>query len=429
MVPVPLGLALVILGVLVNAAASLAEAAILSTNRLSARRALARSGRKAAVMKLLERPAEVLSTIVFVNVVASVVAAAVGAQLALQWWGETLGGWALVVGMALVILVLLVVGEILPKAVASLQPVAIAEAIVRPVHALAVALTPIVRALEWITGLVLRPFGWRGGPPPLLVSEEEVQLLLNVGREQGVIEPDELAMIGNIFELEETTAREVMTPRVAMVCAPAESDPLTVARLIVESGYSRIPIYEESIDHIVGVVYAKDLLAHLIKGTPFTLREIAREPYIVPPGVRVDQLLHDLQEQKKHMAIVMDEYGGVEGLVTIEDLIEEIVGEIQDEYDQPTAEVRWLEPGRLAIVPGRLTLADFSDLIGHQIEAEEVDTVGGLVADRLGKPPEIGDTVTIDGVTLQVREMSGRGIRSLLVELPPAPPAEAGNAG
>ncbi|MCL6650435.1 MAG: CNNM domain-containing protein, partial [Chloroflexi bacterium] len=124
MVPVPLGLALVILGVLVNAAASLAEAAILSTNRLSARRALAKSGRKAAVMKLLERPAEVLSTIVFVNVVASVVVAAVGAQLALQWWGEALGGWALVVGMALVILVLLVVGEILPKAVASLQPVA-----------------------------------------------------------------------------------------------------------------------------------------------------------------------------------------------------------------------------------------------------------------------------------------------------------------
>ncbi|MCS6801854.1 MAG: hemolysin family protein [Chloroflexota bacterium] len=423
MIPTSLGVAVVLLGILVNAFASLAEAAILSSNRLRARRAFEQSEAKSEVVKaLLERPGQVLSAIIFVNVLASVVSAAVGAQLAIEWWSALIGPWALVAGIGIVLLLLLVIGEIIPKAIAGLWPEAIARLVGRPVYALSVALLPIVRALEWITGLLLRPFGWRrGGQASLLVSEEEVHLLLSVGREQGVIQADELDMIDNIFELEDTTVREVMTPRVAMVCAPIESDPLDLAKLIVQSGYSRIPVYTDTIDHIVGVVYAKDLLAKLISGEPFTLRDIAREPYIIPPGMRVDQLLHALQERKKHLAIVADEYGGVEGLVTIEDLIEEIVGEIQDEYDAPVVDVTWVREGKEVIVSGRMSLDDLSDLIGHRFDEKEVDRVGGLVTDRLGEAPEVGDTVVIDGITFEVNEVSGRGIRSVRITLPDAP--------
>jgi CBS domain containing-hemolysin-like protein len=420
-VPTALGVTIVVVGILLNAFASLAEAAILSFNRLSARRAFEQAEAKSETVRaLLERPGQVLSAIIVVNVLASVVSAAVGAQLAIEWWAAAIGPWALVAGITVVLVVLLVVGEIIPKAIAGLWPEPIARLVSRPVAIISVALLPVVRGLEWITGLFLRPFGWRGGQTSLLVSEEEVHLLLSVGREQGVIEPDELDMIDNIFELEDTTVREVMTPRVAMVCAPIDTDPLDLAKLIVQSGYSRIPVYTDTIDHIVGVVYAKDLLAKLIGGEPFTLRDIAREPYIVPPGVRVDQLLHDLQERKTHLAIVIDEYGGVEGLVTIEDLIEEIVGEIQDEYDVPIQDVVWVEPGKEAVVSGRMSLDDLSDLIGHVFDEKEVDRVGGLVTDRLGKAPEVGDSVVIDGITFEVLEVSGRGVRSVRVRLPDA---------
>ncbi|GIW05360.1 MAG: hypothetical protein KatS3mg060_0165 [Dehalococcoidia bacterium] len=431
MIPSSLGLAIVAVGILINAFASLAEAAILSSNRLSARRAFDQAETKSDVVQtLLERPGQVLSAIVFVNVLASVVSAAVGAQLAIDWWSAQLGPWALVAGITIIVLLLLVIGEIIPKAIASLWPQPIARFVGRPVSILSVVLLPIVRALELITGLILRPFGWkRGGQASMLVSEEEVHLLLSVGREQGVIEPDELDMIDNIFELEDTTVREVMTPRVSMVCAPIDSDPLELAKLIVQTGYSRIPVYTDTIDHIVGIVYAKDLLAKLVSGEPFTLRDIVREPYIIPPGVRVDQLLHDLQERKTHMAIVIDEYGGVEGLVTIEDLIEEIVGEIQDEYDEPPESVVWLREGKELIVPGRMTLDDLSDLLGVTFEEKDVDRVGGLVADRLGKAPEVGDSVTINGIAFEVHEVSGRGIRSVRITLPDTPTEPAGANG
>ncbi|MFN8532707.1 MAG: hemolysin family protein [Dehalococcoidia bacterium] len=418
--PLSLGLAIVVIGVLVNAVASLAESAILSANRLTARRAFDRQANKPNIVQtLLRRPGQVLSTIVFVNVVASVVTAAIGAQLAVDLWGAALGPWALVAGIVIVLSLLLVFGEILPKAVGALWPEQIASLVVRPVHLLSVLLTPVVRGLELMTGMLLRPFGWRrGGPATILVSEEEVHLLLSVGREQGVIEADELDMIDNIFELEETTAREVMTPRVAMVCAPADSSPHEIAELIVQTGYSRIPVYDNSIDHIVGVVYAKDLLAKLIGAAPFAIREIAREPHIIPPGVRVDQLLHDLQERNTHLAIVMDEYGGVEGLVTIEDLLEEIVGEIQDEYDEPADEPRWVVPRREVLAPGRMSLDDLGDFIGVELSDKQIDRVGGLVADRLGAAPKVGDSVDVAGVTFVVSETSGRGIRSVRVLLP-----------
>jgi CBS domain containing-hemolysin-like protein len=427
MISSTLGVAIVAVGILINALASLAEAAILSSNRLSARRAFDHAERKSDVVQtLLERPGQVLSAIVFVNVLASVVSAAVGAQLAIDWWAAAIGPWALVAGIAGVVLLLLVIGEIIPKAIASLWPEPIARFIGRPVSVLSVALLPLVRALELITGLILHPFGWRrGGQSAMLVSEEEVHLLLSVGREQGVIEADELDMIDNIFELEDTTAREVMTPRVAMVCAPIDTDPLDLAKLIVRTGYSRIPVYTDTIDHIAGIVYAKDLLAKLVGGEPFTLRDIVREPYVIPPGVRVDQLLHDLQERKTHLAIVADEYGGVEGLVTIEDLIEEIIGEIQDEYDQPPEAAVWLTEGKELIVPGRMTLDDLGDLIGVSFDEKEVDRVGGLVTDRLGKAPEVGDAVVVDGVRFEVHEVSGRGIRSVRVTLPDTPAEQA----
>jgi CBS domain containing-hemolysin-like protein len=261
------------------------------------------------------------------------------------------------------------------------------------------------------------------------VSEEEVQLLLNVGREQGVIEPDELAMIGNIFELEETTAREVMTPRVAMVCAPAESDPLAVARLIVESGYSRIPIYEESIDHIVGVVYAKDLLVLWKKGASMEtpIRPILRPAHFVPETKRADTLFKEMQTSKVHIAIVIDEYGGTAGLVTIEDLIEEIVGDIRDEFDfNEEAEYTVIGPDEW-IVDGAMNLGDFNDLVGVNLPTDENDSIGGYIYASRGRVPEVGETLDDPehGLMLRVDVLENRRIRKVYVRRYERPIADA----
>ncbi|MCS7003388.1 MAG: CBS domain-containing protein, partial [Dehalococcoidia bacterium] len=229
---------------------------------------------------------------------------------------------------------------------------------------------------------------------------------------------DEREMIDSIFELEETTAREVMTPRLDIVAADVNEDPSAVVRRILERGFSRVPLYEDDLDHIIGIIYAKDVLARLFLGQPLDLRAMARPAYFIPETRRVDELLHDLQRRQVHMAIVVDEYGGTAGLVTIEDLLEQIVGEIRDEYDHAETEPITKLSATEAIVTGRLTLEELADLTGVAIDTEDVDTVGGYISNQLATTPSIGDSVQVSGVTLTVAAMNGRRVDRVHVRFP-----------
>jgi CBS domain containing-hemolysin-like protein len=221
-------------------------------------------------------------------------------------------------------------------------------------------------------------------------------------------------MIHGIFELSEVTAREVMVPRIDIVGMPADALVGQLVSIIVESGHSRIPLYEGSIDNIVGLAYAKDVLKHLTEGSMHDpVRPFARTAHFVPEAKKVDELLDELMERRVHMAIVVDEYGGTAGLLTIEDMLEEIVGEIRDEYDQAEeARVEQISDHE-AIIDARTSIREVNDLLDLHLPDDEFDTLGGLVYDRLGKVPAADDQVRVDGCLIQVLSTEGRRVKKV----------------
>jgi putative hemolysin len=254
-------------------------------------------------------------------------------------------------------------------------------------------------------------------------AEEELRLLVESGQEDGVLEQEERQMIHGIFELSEVTAREVMVPRIDVVAASQDTLVDELLDLIVATGHSRVPIYDGSVDNISGVVHAKDVLKHLKAGNlNDPVRPLARPAHFVPEAKKVDELLQELQQRRVHMAIVVDEYGGTAGLITIEDLLEEIVGEIRDEYDQAEeARVEQISD-REAIFDARTSIREVNELLALDLPDDEFDTLGGLVYDRLGKVPAIDDEVHVDSCLIRVMSTEGRRIKKvrLLVGESPA---------
>jgi CBS domain containing-hemolysin-like protein len=261
------------------------------------------------------------------------------------------------------------------------------------------------------------------------ITAEELRLIVERGGEQGVLEAEEEQMINAVIELGDRRVHEVMVPRVSIAALPVSATPDEAIDAIVKDGHSRIPIYEDSIDEIVGILYAKDLLPYLKPdaGERPALRTLLRPPVLVPESMTIDDLLHELQRRKVHIAIVLDEYGGTAGLVTIEDLLEEIVGEIQDEYDVEEPLVVRLSDDE-ARIDGRAdvdALAELFDMTLELEDEEEYDTIGGLVYHRVGGVPSPGDRVDLPGLTLTVESTDGRRVGKVLVKHhPQEPPAE-----
>jgi CBS domain containing-hemolysin-like protein len=253
-------------------------------------------------------------------------------------------------------------------------------------------------------------------------DEEEMLRLIELEEEEGDLEDAEKKMIRGVFGLEETTVREIMTPRIDIVALDIESPAAEVIDLIIQRGYSRIPVYEGNVDKVVGIVYAKDLLRYLAAGgMPSSLREVARDPFYVPESKRVDDLLTDMRRVRKHIAIVVDEYGGTAGLATIEDLLEEIVGEIEDEHDEIGSRVQRISETEVEF-DGRVDIDELNDIFHTDIKGEEFDTVGGCVLHLLGKMPAVGDEAQTDGLLLRVIAIDGHRItRVRVAHVEPAP--------
>jgi CBS domain containing-hemolysin-like protein len=268
----------------------------------------------------------------------------------------------------------------------------------------------------WLTFLPLRIRGEARKPVDAtgMVTEDDLKTLVDAGQEEGLLEKEEGRMIISIVHLGETLAREVMVPRIDMVALEVNTPPEQAVEVMLQYGHSRVPVYEETIDQILGVLYVKDVLRAYRAGfSSETLRSILRPAYYIPEAKHLDSLLAEMQAQRNHMAIVVDEYGGVAGLVTLEDIVEEIVGEIQDEYDQEEeSPYQFLENGDM-LFQGKIDLGSFNEVMGTQIDTAEADTLGGLIYSRLGRVPSAGEKVQTEDLVLTVEQVSSRRIRKV----------------
>ena len=332
--------------------------------------------------------------------------------------------WQRAALFAAMLLLLLVVGEALPKLLATAYPDRTALLLARPLRFLSLLVWPISGLVGLPMLPVSRALGIKPGMP--LVTEEELKLLVNVGEEEGLIEPEEREMIEGILIFGDTLVREVMVPRIDVSALDVKANITDAVDFALKEGHSRIPVYEETVDRIAGVLYVRDLLPLLRDGRfDASLRDHMRPGYFVPETMKVDALLRNLKTRKVHVAIVVDEYGGTAGLVTIEDLLEEIVGEIQDEYDVEEPLIEQPAPDTW-IADARLSLADLNSETGLNLATEEGDSLGGLLYEKLGTIPNVGDSVQVGDVTITVESVQGLRPHRLRLEL--QRPVEQGEA-
>ena len=394
----------------------------ISRHRLSMLLAEGQS-RARTVSRLMEDPYRFKATIILLNVGATIAATAFTLYLARGG-----GVWWQFGGLVLLLVAIVVLAEALPKAIVLRNPDATALRLAGPISLLTAIFAPLIWLIDHTVIPFTRLISGKNATTTPLVTQEELRLLVNVGEEEGLIEHKEREMIEGIFSFGDTLAREVMVPRVDIVSLDADASLAEALAAVIDHGHSRIPVYRETIDQIVGLLYAKDLLIAMRDGVrDIALERVVRPTYYVPETMKVDALLRDLQTRKVHMAVIVDEYGGTAGLVTIEDLLEEIVGEIQDEYDTEERSIQTVADGEL-LVDALVPIEDLSELTGAEIASDESDRIGGFVYERLGRVPTVGDVVELPGISIEVVSVQGLRPRQLRIRYQP-PTLEMSPAG
>ena len=419
---------IILLLILINGFFVGAEIAFVSVRRTRLDE-LAEAGDRRAkrAQKLMRDPGRFLAVIQVAITFLGALASAVAAVSIVTVVAEPLRGIALIADQAdtialllvtfIVSVVSIVLGELIPKGFALANPDRIALTVSGPITLFAKIVSPLVAVLVLLTKIISKPFGIDPTRTPEL-SAAEIRLIVEQGSQQGVLEAEEEQMISAVMSLSDSKLHEVMVPRIDIVAIDQEASFDDAVTLVLTEGHSRTPLYKESVDHIVGILYAKDLLRIIAAGGPRPrLRDIMRPALFVPESQAVDDLLNELQRRRVHMAIVLDEYGGTAGLVTIEDLLEEILGEIQDEFDEEEPMKVIVREGE-AILDGRADIDEMGELVDPALELEddeEYDTVGGFVYHRIGRVPVVGDTVAVDPFKITVIKVIGRRVGKVRV--------------
>jgi CBS domain containing-hemolysin-like protein len=405
-------LAILIACLLLAALASGAETALTAIPRHRAR-SLEESDTPAAraVARLRHDPSLFLSTILIINSVALIVASSVGTLLLVH---NLPSPWGVIAATISVSLIVLIFSELTPKNIAVRRPETVALFLGPAIQAASVVLRPVIVILSATVDAIMRLLGQGGiNRHAPLITEEELRQIVTVSEAEGVLEEEEHDMIRGIFEFGETTVGEVKVPRVDMVALPVDTPLMEALDTILQQGHSRIPIFEENVDNIVGVLYDKDLLKYIRENElDVSLRDVVRPALYVPESKRVDDLFRELQQKKVHIAIVLDEYGGTDGLVTLEDLLEEIVGEIQDETDREKPLLERIDEDTYD-VSAMMDMEQLNEELELNLPVNGVETLGGFVYEQVGEVPAPGTVVDADGVHIEVVMVEGRRIRTL----------------
>jgi CBS domain containing-hemolysin-like protein len=397
---------------------SSAETALFSISRAKARHIAKEKGlTNTLIKKMKDDPHRLLSTILIGNNLVNVGAAALATAITIELVASNAVGIATGAMTALI----LVFGEIIPKSIATRNNVLIARLVILPLYWLSVLFSPVIFLLNFIPRLT------RKVQRKSRVTEEELMTFVEVVEEEGGIEEEEKELIHNIFEFDDTSASEIMTPRADMFVINVNDD-LDVEE-IIRSGFSRIPVIEEDIDHVIGILNIKDLFMHQIASAQQTdVRRVMSEPYFVPENKKLDHLLQEFKKRKQHIAIVVDEHGGVSGLITLEDALEEIVGEIIDETDKVEPHIVKLKQNEWRVL-GKSEIDDVNDALQMNIpDTKEYDTFSGYILDQIGRIPREKEDITLGDYIVTVYQMDGTRIKEYIVKKTESMPQEADQA-
>lgn len=408
---------------LLHALLATSEIALFTLRKTRLKQLLEEGNRYAILVdRLLSDPARLMATIqMSVTLLAMLAASTATVTLLppLSAWLKShypnAAAYVTLLGLTLVMVPIagfsLVIGGIIPKALATHNTERWALIAARPLLLLQGCLSPLVAIMSVASHILLRPFGNRAHIFSPTVNEQEIKMMVEVSEEQGVLEAEETDMITSVLDFSDTVARKVMTPRIDVTCINRDSTLAEVLAKIAESGHTRIPVYEGDIDNIVGVVHAKDLIGFAFQAMPEdrVLNTVIRAPYFIPESKKIDELLTDFRRTHQHIAIVRDEYGLIAGLITLEDLIEEIVGDIQDEYDQEEPLVQVID-ARNTLFDGKISLEVVNERMGTNLPLDESDTLAGFVFGLLGHQAEVGERIHFEEFDFVVENSDGRRI-------------------
>lgn len=409
---------IVILIVLLGLSAffSSAETAMVSVSRMRIR-SLAERGNKRAVMlqNIFSHESKMLSAILIGNNLVNTYMASLASMIAYNF-----GGYAVSIATFLITFLILVFGEITPKNLATRNAEKLSLAYAPIISFLMTVLTPVIWFINLFSSFILRLVGYKSDEKNASITESELYTIIDVSHEEGVIEAEEREMIRNVFDFTDAKAREIMIPRVHVTAADVNSSYDDLLELYRRDHFTRMPVYEGSVDNVIGIINMKDLILY-DRERPFDIHEYLRKPYFTVENKSISDLMQEMQKDQYNMAIVLDEYGELAGILTVEDIIEEIVGEVQDEFDSSENDNIRQIADHTWQVKGYLSLHDLNDELNLDLDSEDFDSIGGLVIEKLGHLPHLGESIRMeDGVTVRVSKLNKNRIEEVQIDIPAA---------
>ncbi|MBU3811318.1 MAG: hemolysin family protein [Candidatus Niameybacter stercoravium] len=406
---------LVVLVILLMGSAffSASETALMSISKIDARHMVDQNIKNAKIVsKLVEDPNKLLGAILVGNNIVNIGASSLATVVATDIFQS--GGAGIATGVMTILV--LIFGEITPKSLSTQKSQEVACFVARPISLVVLIFNPVVKVLMFISNLIIRLFGGQIDTSKPFITTDELKTIVTVSHEEGVLEEEEKEMIYNVFGFGDSYTKDVMIPRTDMIAVDVNATYDEIIELYKQEQFSRMPVYQESHDNIIGVIYMKDLLLKQFDPKDFIISDFLRDVYFVHEFKRIDELFKEMRSKKIGMAIVVDEYGGTSGIVTLEDLIEEIVGDIDDEYDM-TEDSFVKIADKEYLVDGSFRISDFNDELNLDISSNEFDSIGGFIIGLLDRFPDEGEVVVYDDITFKVEETMNNRINKLRILL------------
>lgn len=410
---------LVVLVILLMGSAffSASETALMSISKIDARHMVDQNIKNAKIVsKLVEDPNKLLGAILVGNNIVNIGASSLATVVATGIFGTDGAGIAAAIATGVMTLLVLIFGEITPKSLSTQKSQEVACFVARPISLVVLIFNPVVKVLMFISNLIIRLFGGKIDTSKPFITTDELKTIVTVSHEEGVLEEEEKEMIYNVFGFGDSYTKDVMIPRTDMIAVDVNATYDEIIELYKQEQFSRMPVYQESHDNIIGVIYMKDLLLKQFDPKDFVISDFLRDVYFVHEFKRIDELFKEMRSKKIGMAIVVDEYGGTSGIVTLEDLIEEIVGDIDDEYDM-TEDSFVKIADQEYLVDGSFRISDFNDELNLDISSNEFDSIGGFIIGLLDRFPDEGEVVVYDDITFKVEETMNNRINKLRILL------------